>query len=57
MREFHEIKEEFHRYKTHHIYLISNFDNCAIKLCIEAGLTTSNVLKFSKRTLFVGRME
>jgi len=42
MKEFHHMREEFHPYETlkfHHMREeFHSLSNCAMKLCIEAGL-------------------
>jgi len=39
MKEFHQMREEFHPHETHVArYLVYSLVNCIMKLCIETGL-------------------
>ena len=40
MKEFHQMREEFHPHETHmaRLPILNSLGNCAIKLCIETAL-------------------
>jgi len=40
MKEFHQMREEFHPHKTHVARcLVYSLVNCTMRLCIETGLS------------------